>query len=363
MSMGSRNTDVSTTLFDRIFDTLSLRANDDTTGDHVDDGSSPVTSRGGKILLLDGGTGEELFRQGVPDDRKLWSATAVVQSQYHSILRQVHQSFIRAGSQAITTNSYAITPHVGFSDDELYQYASEAGRLARECVVESKTETLVMGSLPPLQESYRSDLILPHTEGVRYYSILVQALAPHVDCFLAETMSCYEESIQVVDAVVGVGSPKPLLVSFTLNSNGTLRSGELAVHVIHKLLAFARERHVPIRAVLFNCSEPEAITLALQQVCNDETLRRQNEHTSGGETFCPLILGAYANRLTPVASDWTMADSDGPQLFRTDMVPKEYYDTFVSTWINEYNIQLVGGCCGITPEHIQYLNEKIHSNN
>jgi S-methylmethionine-dependent homocysteine/selenocysteine methylase len=172
-------------------------------------------------------------------------------------------------------------------------------------------------------------------------------------------MSCYEESIQVVDAIVGVGSPKPLLVSFTLNSNGTLRSGEFAVHVIHKLLAFARERHVPIRAVLFNCSEPEAITLALQQVCNDETLLRQNDHTR----TCPLILGAYANRLTPVAPDWTMADSDGPQPFRTDLVPKEYYDTFVSTWINEHNVQLVGGCCGITPEHIQYLNEKIHSNN
>jgi methionine synthase I (cobalamin-dependent) len=114
-----------------------------------------------------------------------------------AFLQQVHRSFIRGGSQAIctiTTNSYAITPNVGFSDDELYRYASEARRLARECAVEATRDILVMGSLPPLQESYRSDLILPHSEGFRYYTILVQALAPHVDCFLAETMSCYDGS-------------------------------------------------------------------------------------------------------------------------------------------------------------------------
>lgn len=62
-----------------------------------------------RIMLLDGGTGEELFRNGVPDDRKIWSATAVVHSQYHSKLKQVHESYFKAGSNAVTTNSYGIT--------------------------------------------------------------------------------------------------------------------------------------------------------------------------------------------------------------------------------------------------------------
>ena len=43
------------------------------------------------ILILDGGTGEELFRRGVPDDRKIWSATALVNTEYHAVLKQVHQ--------------------------------------------------------------------------------------------------------------------------------------------------------------------------------------------------------------------------------------------------------------------------------
>lgn len=58
-----------------------------------------------KVLILDGGTREELFRRGVPVDRKIWSATAVVKSEYHSTLQQVHQSFVQAGADAITTNS------------------------------------------------------------------------------------------------------------------------------------------------------------------------------------------------------------------------------------------------------------------
>ena len=62
-----------------------------------------------ETLLLDGGTGEKLFLRGVKDDRKIWSATAIVNKEYHGILEEVHRSFIDAGSQAITTNSYGIT--------------------------------------------------------------------------------------------------------------------------------------------------------------------------------------------------------------------------------------------------------------
>ena len=294
-----------------------------------------------QVLLLDGGTGEELFRQGVPDDRKIWSATAVVNPQYHPILQQVHQSFVDAGSQAITTNSYGITPGVGFSEAEIATYAAEAGRLARESVV--STSTLVLGSLGPLVESYRPDMILPHDEGVRIYKIYTKALSPHVDCFLAETMSSLEESLQAVEAVA---SEKPMLVSYTLGSDGALRSGEKATHAIHQLFEFAKQHSAHIMGVLFNCSEPEAITIALQQVRNDPSLKN-------------IILGAYANRLTPVASDWTIQESDGPQEMRSDLTPDEYYNKFVSKWVTQYNTQLVGGCCGIAPEHIEYLSQHL----
>eukprot|EP00978_Attheya_sp_CCMP212_P010013 scaffold23974_cov52-Attheya_sp.AAC.5 len=76
-----------------------------------------------------------------------------------------------------------------------------------------------------------------------------------------------------------------------------------------------------------------------------------------------IILGAYANRLTPVPPDWSLDESDGAQPFRTDLSPNDYCDDFVSIWTNELGVQMIGGCCGITPEHILYLkNHTLHPN-
>lgn len=294
------------------------------------------------VLLLDGGTGEELFLNGVPDDRKTWSALAVTDPQYHSILKKVHRSFLRAGSQAITTNSYSLTPICGFTQNEIARYASEAGRLAREVVAEEGGEDLVFGSLGPLNESYRADLVMPHKDGVKIYNIMVDALKVHVDCFLAETMSSIEESKQVVEAV---GSEKPLLVSFTLSGDGTLRSGEEVSTATKKLLDFAQKQGANILGVLFNCSEPEAISIALGKLHDDPT-------------FNSILFGAYANRLTAVDPNWSMAESDAPQPMRPGLTPAKYCDEFVSKWVGEYDARLVGGCCGIGPAHISKLHDR-----
>jgi S-methylmethionine-dependent homocysteine/selenocysteine methylase len=94
-----------------------------------------------------------------------------------------------------------------------------------------------------------------------------------------------------------------------------------------------------VLAILFNCSEPEAINRALQTIQVDKALR-DSLNTRG------ILLGAYANRLTPVASDWSLAESDGPQPMRQDLDPQQYYNSFVATWVRDLGVQIVGGCCG-----------------
>jgi S-methylmethionine-dependent homocysteine/selenocysteine methylase len=194
-----------------------------------------------EILILDGGTGEELFVRGVPDDRKIWSATAVVHDKYHATLVEVHKSFLRAGAQAVTTNSYGVTPGVGFDTDEIKKYCSCAGKLARQAVSEEPGNALVLGSLGPLVESYRADLVMEHDAGAAVYKSMVASLAPFVDCFLGETMSSVEETMQVVDAVASMSSDtrKPCLVSYSLDSDGNLRSGEPPVQAIPRILAYS----------------------------------------------------------------------------------------------------------------------------
>ncbi len=209
-----------------------------------------------ETLLLDGGTGEELFIRGVPDDRKIWSANAIVNEQYHSVVEDVHRSFLMAGSQAITTNSYGISPGVGFTDgEEVKRLVGIAGYIARRAVTVSSSchpSALVLGSLGPLVESYRPDLIMNHADGVVAYKYAVQGLYPHIDVYLIETMSCVEETFQAIEAISIFYScfhdpsltKHPILVSFSLNQAGNLRDGEAVVTAIPKVIHYAWRKKV-----------------------------------------------------------------------------------------------------------------------
>jgi S-methylmethionine-dependent homocysteine/selenocysteine methylase len=200
-----------------------------------------------RIILLDGGLGEELLNHGVPYDAKIWSARAIADSQYHTAVQEVHTLFLEAGAQCITTNSYGIVPGVGFTDHrDIEEHARTAGQLARTALDEfsSKEDRFVLGSLGPLVESYRPDRILSRKEGVSFYATLVRALQPFVDAFIAETLSTTEEAMQVLDAIAAYQklSHSPLLLSFTVGSNGHLRSEEEVPLALSNLLDYWETR-------------------------------------------------------------------------------------------------------------------------
>jgi len=259
--------------------------------------------------------------------------------------------------------SYGIVPGVGFSDADILKHVDTAGRLAREAVdsiqKESTTDAdysqvLVMGSLGPLLESYRPDKLLPHERGLSTYQMIAQTLSPYVDCFLAETMSCFEEVSQAVEGVSKLDDDRkrPMLASYTLRRDGRLRSGEPVSSGISRLIPFAKDHNVELLGILLNCCEPESITAALKEMQTD-TDTHDLLHREG------IVLGAYANRLTEVASDWSMEASSDPQPFRHDLPTNIYFDKFVHVWVKDYGLKMIGGCCGISPEYISYIASHI----
>lgn len=315
-----------------------------------------------RVMLLDGGTGEELFARGLPDDRRMWSATALVHEQHHKLLRDVHTSFLDAGADWITCNNYGVSPGVDFSDEEIVRYTTVAGRVAREACDQwttASTDTTrpkpkVCGSLPPLLESYRADKVPEHEEGVRLYSMIARTLKPWVDCYLAETLSSVQEAKMVLLGVQQIqsgdteGPAAGVMVSFTLNSQGWLRSGEKVCDAVQELLRFTTNMSkAQLHAILFNCSQPEAICKALVELHDDE-----NTHAS----LCSrgVRLGAYANRLTVIRDDWVLAECSEPQAMRTDLAVERYMD-FVSQWV-DLGAEVVGGCCGTGPAYIASIH-------
>src|SRR5262245_42704787 len=60
--------------------------------------------RGGRTLLLDGGTGTELRRRGAKLDETTW--TGLVPLANYDLLRAVHADYISAGADVITTSTF-----------------------------------------------------------------------------------------------------------------------------------------------------------------------------------------------------------------------------------------------------------------
>ena len=306
------------------------------------------------VEILDGGTGEELQRLGLPDDRKFWSARALVDRQYHDLLRRVHQNFIRAGARYVTTSNYAVTPTCGLAD-RIEELTTLAGQLAvdarNQCTQEGYSPVKICGCLPPLGESYRPDLILPRELSLGYYRRIALSLLPFVDIFLAETMSCLAEATWALEAAIAVSADLPLWVSWTVQQDGCLRSGESATEAIRSLLNFP-EIARRLKAISFNCSEPESISLTLQAIHQDKSLTKDLQQRE-------ICLGAYANCLVPVAPDFELANSESAAPIRDDLTPA-VYTKFARDWVN-LGAHFVGGCCGVGPQHIRDLSDRLIS--
>jgi S-methylmethionine-dependent homocysteine/selenocysteine methylase len=289
----------------------------------------------GTVTLLDGGMGRELKRIGAPFKQPEWSALALIEGP--DFVAQAHQSFVRAGADVITTNSYALVPfHLG---EERFaargrELADLAGRIARQVSDRSAHKVAVAGSLPPLFGSYRPDLY-DDGRAQEILAPLVAGLAPHIDHWLVETQSALAE---VEAAAKGLaGTDKPVWFSFTLEDGADdareaprLRSGE-AVGI-----AATRAAELGAAAVLFNCSQPEVMGPALDAA------------TAALAGWPGIRLGVYANAFPPQPKD-AEANATLHEL-RPDLDPRGYLG-FVQGWIGK-GATIVGGCCGIGPEHI-----------
>jgi len=196
----------------------------------------------------------------------------------------------------------------------------------------------VAGSLPPLFGSYRPDLF----EAARAPMLaapLVAGLAPYVDIWLAETISSLAEARTWREVLPNDG--KPFWLSFTLDDAvphevPVLRSGETVAEAARLALDLGAA------ALLFNCSAPEIMEAAVRvarDICGDR-----------------LRLGVYANAL--VTEDNNSDDANGELSGVRENTQPEAYLRWAQTWVAA-GADMVGGCCGIGPEHIRELAQHL----
>lgn len=300
----------------------------------------PVVHNLHETLVCDGGMGREL-RVRAPDrvTTDIWSARALIDSP--ELVKEVHIDFIRSGAKVITSNNYACTPQFlakGGLESELDNLTEKALRLACEARDESGVEGVrVMATLPPLNESYRADLVSSYEEMEAQYNHLVKIYAKYADILLCETMSSKEEAYAAAKAACSTG--KEVWVSWTLKDDlsALLRSGDTVPEAFNMLQEFDKD----IGAYLFNCSVPEAIEQALPILLK----------------LTDKPVGAMPNCFAPIPTDWTLSGSHGFREIRADMRPIDYAG-YMRGWVDK-GASIVGGCCGIGPGHIQLMVEDL----
>ena len=292
-----------------------------------------------KITLLDGGMGQELLRRSSRPITRLWSADIMLNEPH--LVRDLHKDFILSGARIITLNTYTATPERLKRENEMANFhklhvsAIQAAKTAIDLAEHSgaREGTKIAACLPPLVASYRPEVSLSFEQALPSYERLVEKQASDSDIFICETMASIAEASAACSAAAQSG--KPVWVAFTVSDTeaGNLRSGESVSDAVAALAEYKPE------AILLNCSQPEAISASWYGLAN-----------------CTLPLGAYANGFKSV-SDLHPGGTVEHMETREDLNPERYND-YALEWIKN-GASIVGGCCEISPLHIQTLRERL----
>ena len=272
-------------------------------------------------LLLDGATGTELTRRGIDTSLPLWSAAALRDAP--EVVRQIHADYVTAGAEVVIANTFRTHGRslvaAGLAD-QAAQWTALAVELARDA---AQGRAYVAGSQAPLEDCYEPQRTPPEDALAAEHAAMADHLAAAgVDLILVETQPTIREAVAAATAAIATGLP--VLVSFVCGSDGRLFSGETVADAV------AAVRPLSPDAILVNCCPAPQVGRLLQTLA----------------AAAPEIpRGAYANigEMDPVQG-WRTTGAEAPQ----------QYADWARQWLSA-GAQLIGGCCGTTPEHIRRL--------
>lgn len=285
------------------------------------------------ILLLDGATGTELNRRGVDTGLPLWSANALLTDEGSRVLQDIHEDYLRAGADILTTNTFrthvrALTP--SGNAERAFELTRRAVDIARAAIaaVPSERTRFVAGSISTLDDCYRPDLVPPDDELRAEHSERVRHLLEcGVDVFLIETINSIREATVIAKLAVVTGTP--VIVSFVCNREGRILSGESLTDAARELLPLG------VSALGVNCGATPNLAKPLAEL----------------QSACPqdFPLIAYGNiGYADEAVGWVNTDAEEPAAYCAHAV--------------HWPAKIIGGCCGTTPVHTAKLNKMLRGN-
>jgi methionine synthase I (cobalamin-dependent) len=268
----------------------------------------------GPPLLLDSAMGTELERRGVPSGLPLWSARALL---------AIHRDNVAAGADVLTANTFR-THRRSLAKEGLGPRSAE---LTHEAVSLARTAApggvFVVGSLSPLEDCYRPELVPPEETLVSEHADQARALSDFgVDGILIETMNSVSELTAAVRAANATGLP--VIASMITDGSGRLLSGEPIESAVEALRGDRPD------ALSINCVPARRLAADLRRLAS---------------AAFPSPLAAYGNLGPP---------SDPEGLHFTEAIDPAEFARLAMEWL-EIGARMVGGCCGTTAAHTEAI--------
>lgn len=287
-----------------------------------------------RILILDGAMGTMLQRKGLQGNSESFNLTNP------ETIGEIHNEYIEAGADIITTNSFSansISQSEYNLSDKAGQMAEAAARIARKAADEAPRKIWVAGSVGPtskslsLAQNINDPIFRPYSfDGMaEAFEVQIRGLVKGgVDLLLFET--CFD-ALNTKAALYAIGhipeaSDIPIMISASMSD----RSGRTLTG--QTMEAFYRSvQHCSPLSFGLNCS-------------------------LGAEEMIPLI--------AEVASFATCAVSCYPnaglpnEMGEYDETPSQMAES-VRKMALAGSVNIVGGCCGTTPEHIKAVAEAV----
>jgi S-methylmethionine-dependent homocysteine/selenocysteine methylase len=289
----------------------------------------------GDVILLDGGTGTELERRGVPMDRQAWSATANL--THPDVVRGVHEDYIRAGADVVITNTFA-TARCHLEAAGLGERVAEVNRRAVELAREGRDRAAghrdvwvagSMSTMAPGSDPARRPSVARLSEMLREQAdVLARA---GVDLIVLEMMRDVDYAAGAVDAARATGLPVWVGFSCRQAADGAVRmfSGFQDL-LFEEIIAPVMAHGGSLLAVMHSEVRDTGPALEVAKRCWRGPL------------------AAY-----PESGYFTM-----PNWQFVDVIAPDDFVAHALDWLRQ-GVQVLGGCCGIGPEHIRLLRERL----
>jgi 5-methyltetrahydrofolate--homocysteine methyltransferase len=279
-----------------------------------------------QVLISDGAWGTFLYQRGleVGDCPELWNDT------HRSDVLAIARSYVDAGADIVMTNSFGGSPiklaHYGLADraEELNRKAAEISKEA------AGSDCLVLGSIGPTGEMLMMGNVSEQqvSDG---FLLQAQALqAGGADALVVETMSAIDEAVLAVQAALSTGLDVACTFTFnrTADNNYKTMMG-VPVEAMVEALAAAG-----VHIIGSNCGN------GLDQMIEIVT------HIKASSAQIPVLIQANAG--LPEMRDGQTVYPESPE----SMAGK--VDALLAC-----GADIIGGCCGTTPEHIRLMAEAV----